>query len=162
MDLERVPQALRQEGASFVTLRKANALRGCIGSPVAHRPLALDVAINAFKSAFHDPRFPPLKDDENTGISLEISLLSAPEPFPVTSEADLIEQLRPGVDGLTLAEGDRRALFLPAVWDGLPDPQEFVRRLKLKAGWDAGYWSDTVVATRFTAEKITAPAPGKR
>ncbi len=158
VDLDRVPRALRQQGASFITLRKADALRGCIGSPVAHRPLALDVAINAFKAAFRDPRFPPLADDENPNIDIEISLLSEAEPFPVTSEADLIKQLRPGIDGLTLAEGDRRALFLPAVWDGLPDPQDFVGRLKLKAGWDAGYWSDAMVATRFTAVKIAGPA----
>ena len=157
---DRVPDALKREGASFVTLRKAGNLRGCIGSVSAHRPLAQDVALNAFKAAFHDPRFAPIKDNEASNIDLEISLLSQPVPFPFTSEDHLIEQLRPGIDGLTLSEGSRRALFLPAVWDGLADPRDFVRRLKLKAGWDAGYWSDKINATRFTAEKIAEPFPG--
>jgi len=157
--LERVPGVLRHPGASFVTLRKRGDLRGCIGSPTAQRPLAEDVAVNAFKAAFRDPRFPPLSSQEAAAVDLEISLLSEPEPFPIASEQDLINRLRPGTDGLILAEGGRRALFLPAVWESLAEPRDFVTHLKRKAGWTADYWSDGIVATRFTAEKIAEPFP---
>ena len=58
-------------------------------------------------------------------------------------------------DGLTLRDGDKRALFLPSVWDGIGDPRQFVSRLKQKAGWDPGYWSPTMTVTRFTTEKIS-------
>ena len=60
------------------------------------------------------------------------------------SEADLVAGLRPGVDGLIIREGDKRATFLPSVWQGIPEPERFVRALAKKAGWPAGHWSDTV------------------
>jgi MEMO1 family protein len=157
--LDRVPKVLRGPGASFITLRKAGKLRGCIGSAIAHQPLAHDVARNAFKAAFRDPRFQPLTGDEVRLVDLEISLLSEPEPFPISSEQDLIVRLRPGIDGLILSEGIQRALFLPAVWENLGDPRDFVAHLKRKAGWSADYWSDGIVANRFTAEKVAEPFP---
>jgi hypothetical protein len=158
--LDRLPGVLRHPGASFVTLKQAGDLRGCIGSIAASRPLAQDVAVNAFKAAFHDPRFPPLTMDEAKDIHLEISLLSEPEPFPVESESQLIADLRPGIDGLILADGSRRAVFLPAVWESLKEPRDFVSRLKQKGGWSRDYWSDDIAASRFTAEKIAEPFPG--
>ena len=159
VDFDRVPKALLRPGASFVTLRKTGNLRGCIGSASAHRPLAEDVAANAFKAAFRDPRFQPLSNDEEGHVDLEISLLSEPEPFAISSEQDLIAKLRPGIDGLILAEGVRRALFLPAVWESLADPRDFVTHLKRKAGWAGDYWSDGIEASRFTAQKVAEPFP---
>ncbi len=152
-----VHTALHAEGASFVTLQKQGALRGCIGSLQAHRPLYVDVAENAWASAFRDPRFPSLAPDEMDQLCIEISLLSAPEPFPVQSEQDLLQQLRPGVDGLILQDGTRRATFLPAVWESLPTPAQFVRQLKQKAGMQADHWSDTMQVQRYSAEKISEP-----
>src|SRR5204862_429909 len=52
---------LDQAGATFVTLLRAGALRGCIGSLEAVRPIGADVADNALGAAFRDPRFPALK-----------------------------------------------------------------------------------------------------
>ena len=153
---DRVPSALREDGAAFVTINLRGRLRGCIGSLVAHRPLADDIAQNAWKAAFKDPRFSPLTREEFQACEIEISLLSPHTPFPFRDEADLIARLRPGRDGLTLQEGDRRALFLPSVWDGIADPAVFVQRLKQKAGWAPDYWSDGIRATRFTTEKISA------
>lgn len=153
--MERLPAALKEHGAAFVTINMDGRLRGCIGSLVAHRPLAEDVAINAHKAAFQDPRFKPLTEAELGRCEFEISLLSPHVPFPFEDEDDLIAKLRPGRDGLTLRDGDKRALFLPSVWDGIADRRAFVTRLKQKAGWDAGYWSPTMTATRFTTEKIS-------
>ncbi len=149
------PPALARDVASFVTLRKAGELRGCIGSAEAHRPLAQDVAVNAFKSAFHDPRFRPLDEREFDQLDIDIALLSEPQILTVTDEADLIERLRPGIDGLILDDGQRRALFLPAVWQNLTEPRDFVRHLKEKAGWSASDWSPSITAHAFRAVKIT-------
>ncbi|MBO6520313.1 MAG: AmmeMemoRadiSam system protein B [Rhodospirillales bacterium] len=157
LDLKAEPAALQAQGASFVTLKTAaKQLRGCIGSPMAHQPLALDVAANAYKAAFKDPRFNPVSADEYETLHLSISVLSPQAPMEIRDEADLIAQLRPGIDGLVIADGGRRALFLPAVWEQLPDPKLFLAHLKRKAGMAENHWSDGFRANRFIAEEIHA------
>ncbi len=149
---------LREPGASFVTLQMDHTLRGCIGSLEARRPLVCDVAYNAFAAAFQDPRFPPLSAGELPQLHIQISVLGRPEPLVFSSEAELVQQLRPGVDGLILEEGERyRGTFLPSVWSSLPDPRRFLAQLKLKAGLPPDYWSDTVRVWRYTTESFGQP-----
>jgi AmmeMemoRadiSam system protein B/AmmeMemoRadiSam system protein A len=142
--------ALNESGACFVTLHRDGALRGCIGSPMAWRALAEDVIDNAARAAFSDPRFPPVGADEMFRVTVSVSLLSAPEPLEFADEADLLSQVRPGVDGLVIEDRDHHALFLPAVWDQLPDPAAFLGHLKTKAGLGTHHWSDRFQASRFT------------
>jgi len=125
---------LKPERASFVTLTQNGRLRGCIGSLEAHRPLGDDVSHNARAAALSDPRFPRLTREELAGTRIEVSLLSAPKLLAFADHADLIAQLRPGEDGLILECGKARGTFLPQVWEGLPDPEQFVAELKRKAG----------------------------
>lgn len=148
------PITLREHRASFVTLQRRGRLRGCIGSLEARQSLVEDIAWNAFSAAFKDPRFPPLGAEEMSDTEVHLSVLSPPVPLPVNSEADLLRQLRPGVDGLILSEGARRSTFLPSVWAQLPAPAEFVRQLKLKAGLDAAHWSDTLSFQRYSTTAI--------
>ena len=161
VDLDSFPPPLRESRACFVTLKRGRQLRGCIGSLEAHQPLARDVVDNAWKAAFRDPRFPPLQAEERDGVSLSISVLSPPAPMRFTDEADLLGQLRPGIDGLIIRDSGRRSVFLPQVWDDLPDKREFLTRLKLKAGLAADHWSAAFQAERFTATSVmpAAPAP---
>ncbi len=154
VDTDNLPDWLQEPRAAFVTLEKNGELRGCIGTLEARRPLAEDVAENAYAAAFRDPRFPPVTQDEWPDIDLHISVLSAPEPMSFTSETDLLRQLRPGVDGLIIEEGRARATFLPQVWEDVPDPIVFLRHLKYKAGLPPEYWSDTIRAWRYTAERM--------
>lgn len=144
---------LQEKGASFVTLHKDGHLRGCIGSPVAWRPLAEDVADNAVRAAFSDPRFPPMGADEMFRVKLSLSLLTPPEPMRFQDEEDLLAQLRPGIDGLIIEDQGHHALFLPAVWSQLPDAGDFLGRLKSKAGLPEGHWSSGFRASRFIAEE---------
>lgn len=141
---------LHEKGACFVTLHRDGNLRGCIGSPVAWRSLAEDVIDNAARAAFSDPRFPPIGADEMFRTTVSVSVLSAPEPMDFRDEADLLNQLRPGVDGLIIEDRGHHALFLPAVWEQLPDAGEFLRHLKAKAGLGERPWSDRFQASRFT------------
>ncbi|MBC8240421.1 MAG: AmmeMemoRadiSam system protein B [Alphaproteobacteria bacterium] len=154
VDVRSFPDDLQQNGACFVTLYKKDRLRGCIGSPEAHRPLITDVVQNAYRAAFHDPRFPNLTADEIPDLHLSISVLSPASPMTIESEAHLLAQLRPGVDGLIIMDGGQRALFLPSVWEQLPEPENFLRRLKLKAGMAADYWSDGFQAQRFITGEV--------
>jgi len=148
------PGALQATLASFVTLKIADQLRGCIGSLEAVRPLVEDVNANAYAAAFRDPRFPPVAERELAGLNISISVLSSPQAMNFASEQELVSQLRPGIDGLILEEGYRRGTFLPAVWESLPEPQAFLRQLKLKAGLHPDYWSDRLKVYRYHTEVI--------
>lgn len=154
VDLADLPPQLKERRATFVTLKKGDALRGCIGCLEAIKPLAVDVADNAFSAAFRDPRFPPVTAEEVDALDLHISLLTPPQPMSFSSERDLIRQLKPGVDGLILQEGPLRGTFLPSVWEALPRPAAFLRQLKLKTGLPEDYWSDTLKVFRYGAETI--------
>ena len=125
---------LRRAGATFITLTRDGALRGCIGSLEAVRPLGTDVAENAIGAAFRDPRFPAVTANEWTGVRLEVSLLSSAKPLRFADEADLLAQIRQGEDGLILECDGRRATFLPQVWETIPDKRLFLRELARKAG----------------------------
>lgn len=150
-----LPDWLAAPGATFVTLRLDDALRGCIGTLEARLPLHQDVRDNARSAAFADPRFPPLGHDEQAGLAVEISLLTPPERLDVRSEADARAILVPGRDGVVLRHGGRRATFLPQVWDQLPDPAAFLARLKEKAGLAASFWHPDLALERYRVEKLT-------
>lgn len=150
------PSELRAQRATFVTLNLRGQLRGCVGTLYPLRPLVEDVAHNAFAAAFHDPRFTPVTVAELDEIAVSISLLSPPMRMEVESEKQLLGALRPGQDGLILEEGRYRSTFLPAVWESLPDPADFLAQLKRKAGLPADYWSMTLKFYRYTATSIKA------
>jgi AmmeMemoRadiSam system protein A len=147
---------LHRNAAAFVTLEKDGKLRGCVGSIVAHRPLVSDVAENACRAAFQDRRFQPLTLDEITEnrIDVHISVLSPQVKMSFTSEADLLTQIRPGRDGLVLQDGSKRGVFLPVVWESIPDPKQFLAQLKRKAGLPETHWSDTVQLWRYVTEEV--------
>ena len=150
---------LDREAAVFVTLTRDGALRGCIGTLQAHRPLRADLAANAVAAALRDPRFPPLDAAELPQVRLEVSLLGEPAPMSCVSEADALRQLVPHVDGVILSSGNRRATFLPQVWEQLPEPAVFLAQLKAKAGLAPGFWSttglDAVRLARYRVAKFS-------
>jgi AmmeMemoRadiSam system protein A len=156
-------EALAAPGATFVTLRQEGALRGCIGSLEARRPLAADVRANAVAAAFRDPRFAPLVVHEFHATTIEVSLLSASVELAFADENDALRQLRPRIDGVILEAGRRRATFLPQVWEQLPEPREFLAALKRKAGLPEDYWGAQMRMARYTVTKFaerTAMAAG--
>lgn len=147
--------ALIRQAASFVTLRRADgSLRGCMGSSTAVRPLVCDVAANAHAAATRDPRFDVLRPEERAGLQVSVSVLSPLERMTVADTQDLVQQLRPGIDGLLLIDQGRRGTLLPAVWEVLSDPARFVVEVKAKAGWSADYWSENLSAFRYTAQSF--------
>ena len=154
-NLNDFPEQLRQTRACFVTLHLHGQLRGCIGSLTAHQALIIDVCQNAYNAAFQDPRFKLVTLEEFDQLTLDISILSVPQKMYFSSEAELIKQLRPGIDGLILSDIGHRGTFLPSVWEQLPDPAEFLAHLKAKAGLPTNYWSSTLVVEHYTAELIS-------
>lgn len=143
--------------ATFVTLNLDGGLRGCVGSILPHRSLIEDVAVNAHKAAFGDPRFPKLTPQEADALDLSVSILSHPRPIAFEGEDGAIEALNPDVDGVIMqATGPdgapRRGLFLPQVWESLPDPARFLHHLRRKTGLDPDHWDESIRLWRYTTE----------
>jgi AmmeMemoRadiSam system protein B/AmmeMemoRadiSam system protein A len=145
---------LGQPGACFVTLTKRGQLRGCIGSLQAHRALAVDLLDNAVAAAVRDPRFPAVTAAELVELQIEVSLLTPAQPFPYSSPEDLLRRLQPGVHGVILSKGGRRATFLPQVWEQLPDPVQFLQHLCQKAGLSAQCWQEMPEIFVYTVQKM--------
>jgi AmmeMemoRadiSam system protein A len=154
IDLTTMADELTVKRATFVTLDKNGQLRGCIGMLEARRALAKYIAKNSYAAAFSDPRFPPLSESELDDLSIHLSILSPAKSLPCQSEEELIQQLRPGIDGLILDDGLHRATFLPSVWESLSEPIDFIHHLKMKAGLPVNYWSEELRAFRYSTESF--------
>nr|WP_320135180.1 AmmeMemoRadiSam system protein A [uncultured Amphritea sp.] len=154
-NMASVSAALKQPRGCFVTLTLDGRLRGCIGNLEADASLVESVSRNSYLAAFKDQRFTPVTAAELNRLSYEISILTPLTPLPVNSEAELLAALRPGVDGLVLADDGHKATFLPSVWEQLPQPERFVSLLRQKAGLPVGYWSDSLRCEIYQAIKIS-------
>ena len=136
-----LPPSLVEQGSCFVTLTLDGQLRGCIGSLEPYQPLAEDVREHAIAAALRDPRFPPVTESELNGIKIEISRLTRPVPLEYQDANDLLSRLQPHVDGVIIRDGpDRRATFLPQVWEKIPNPADFLDNLCYKMGGEPGLW----------------------
>lgn len=131
---------LRETAASFVTLTIQGDLRGCIGALEPSQPLIEDVREHAAAAALDDPRFMPVRPEELERIEIEVSRLTVPNALEYADAADLLSRLRPGVDGVILRDGMRRATFLPQVWEKLPDKAAFLDQLCAKMGVAPDSW----------------------
>lgn len=113
----------------FVTLKKAGALRGCIGTLSATGDLTRCVPEYALLAALEDGRFAPLEEGELADCEIEISVLTAPRPIESPEEIEI------GRDGLIFELGGRRGLLLPQVaveWGF--DRERFLAEVARKAG----------------------------
>jgi len=140
LDPSTLTPVLRAEGASFVTLTERGELRGCIDALEPNQSLAEDVREHAVAAALQDYRFPPVQAEELAQIEIEVSRLTLPEPLEYKTTDDLLDKLRPGVDGVILRDGFRRATFLPQVWEKVADKEEFLSHLCLKMGASPDLW----------------------
>lgn len=144
VNLDMLPPALRRSAACFVSLHRRNdgALRGCTGTLVVRRPLAVEIVEITVQTAFNDPRFMPVRAAEVPDLRIEISVLTPPQPLEFDNPDDLVAKLRPHIDGVTLRLDARRATFLPQVWDAYPDPVIFLGLLSEKMGFEPDAWRD--------------------
>jgi len=89
-------------------------------------------------------------------------VLSPLERVPLQWEPALLGGLRPGVDGLVIAWHGGGATFLPKVWQAIPDPREFLRHLKAKAGWQDDFWAPDIEAWRYETDTMAMQRPAAR
>ncbi len=140
LDVNVLPPRLQELRACFVTLMANGELRGCTGTLAARRSLAEEVAYSTVQTALFDPRFSPVSLCQVDAIRIEISVLTPSKPLFYDSPDDLLRQLRPNVDGVTLRQGQNRSTFLPQVWERLADPVEFLTLLSRKMGLPGDSW----------------------
>lgn len=133
----REERHLNRKNGCFVTLKKGQELRGCIGNFQSKVPLFKEVKEMAIAAAFNDPRFYPLDEQELDNISIEISVLSP------LQKIENIDEIEVGIHGLYLEKDFFRGVLLPQVavehhWD----KKTFLNQTCLKAGLPADAWQD--------------------
>jgi hypothetical protein len=148
---------LDQLAATFVTIHRGEQLHGCIGSIDLRLSLREDLRHNAVMAAFHDPRTRALRASELELVRFSVSMLGPHSPLHFDDEADARRRLRPHVDGVILACDGYRGVFLPQVWDSLPEAGAFLDNLKRKAGLPASFWSPMLTLERFEVLEFAEP-----
>lgn len=104
-------EGLRERAGAFVSIKKKDSLRGCIGTirPTASS-LAEEIISNAIGAATKDPRFSPIEAEELPELQYSVDILGGLEEVRR-------EDLDPEVYGLLVEKGKRRGLLLPALKD---------------------------------------------
>ncbi len=140
-------KTLRQKKGAFVTIKKKEALRGCIGYPYPDEPLYAAIIDAAISAAFKDYRFSPLNKDELAEVKIEISVLDLPQPVKDVSKIKL------GQHGIIVSKEGKKGLLLPQVpieWGW--DLETFLGYGCLKAGLDEEAWKHGAEIQIFTAQ----------
>ena len=159
IDLSSLSAPLLEERASFVTLTVQDKLRGCLGTIEKCYPLAQDVVLRASAAASRDPRFEPIQKSELDRIEIEVSVLSDPEPLAYQDPQRLPSLLQVGTDGVTIRHANRRATFLPQVWERVSSPEQFLGLLCIKAFLPEDFWkSGDLTVETYQVESFHRPA----
>lgn len=133
--------ALQEKRAVFVTLNKRGQLRGCIGCLTGTESIVDGIRRHALNAAFNDHRFSPVTREEVPELEIDISLLTEPQTLQYDDCEDLLEKLRPKIDGVILKHSSgASATFLPQVWEQLPSSPLFLGHLCRKAGLSETEW----------------------
>ena len=136
---DEIKQKYSKKQACFVTLTKQDELRGCIGSLQPRQELYKDVIENTISAAFHDPRFFPLSKEELKQIKIEISILTIPKKLIYSNAQDLLKKIN-NKQGIIIRQGFNQATYLPQVWEQLPNKEQFLCSLCVKAGLMPDCW----------------------
>ncbi|MCP5524268.1 MAG: AmmeMemoRadiSam system protein A [Verrucomicrobiales bacterium] len=157
---DHVPPGFGEPRACFVTLTQRGALRGCVGTLAPRWPLYRAVMENARSAATRDSRFEPVSLAELPELIVEISVLSQPRRLRHDSTEELLDRLRPGIDGVILSSGRHSATYLPQVWNKLPGKEPFLASLCRKAGLPEQAWRDPATRVEtYTVESFEEQDP---
>jgi AmmeMemoRadiSam system protein A len=142
----------------FVSLHALadHRLRGCVGRIDASLPL-IEALRTASKSVLHDPRFAtdPVELDELPSLSIEVSVLSAPQPAESPADFEPTEQ------GIYLTIANRTGCFLPQVAreTGWTRDQLLDRLCMEKLGLPAASWRSPQAKLHVFSVQVIGPEP---
>ena len=130
-----------RKASAFVSLTVNGVLRGCmIDRFEPHEPLYSNVLRNVELAVLSDQRFATIEEDEIENVRIKISVVHNIETLRFSNPDELLTKLAPSVDGIILRIDEEIATYLPSVWATFPDPNEFLSRLCIKAGWEVDRW----------------------
>lgn len=147
----------------FTTIHSypGNELRGCVGFSAPFFPIRTALVESA-RSACMDERFPLLEKEELSKILIEVSVLTLPEEMNFKKPEELVEKLT-CKEGLIIKMGHCTGLFLPQVWEQLPNKKEFLDHLCLKACLPPGAWKrPEAKILSFRAQIFREDKPGEK
>jgi len=138
---------LNLHSGCFVTIKQKGQLRGCIGNFVSEQPLHQLVQEMAVSAATRDPRFYPMKVNDLTDFTVDISVLSPLE------KAASVEEIKVGVHGIYIIKGSYRGVLLPQVateygWNR----DQFLQHTCIKAGLPQDAWQGECDIYIFSAQ----------
>lgn len=127
----------------FVTLRRGDKLRGCIGNYRVDQtnPVGLLLAQAAPAAAVKDPRFPPVGPAETGLLTIELTPLHSFRPVEAAGR-DRVRAIVVGKHGVIVRADGKRGLFLPQVaTENRWDVTTFLERVCQKAGLPTEAWT---------------------
>jgi len=138
-EIETVSPNLEMPLGAFVTLKKNDRLRGCIGYTISFQQLYRTVIDAAAGAALRDPRFSRVRLEELPDLTYEVSVLSS---FKRIHDLDEIEI---GVHGIMIKQGFHQGLLLPQVGENSGfTPEMFLAQTCRKAGLHPTAWRDPI------------------
>jgi len=152
--------ALATPAALFVSWHEGRRLQGCLGTLEPRDALEHAVRTYAVRAGLQDPRTLPATAESLPRLSCEISVLGPRQPLAAIGADAIASAIVPHRDGLVIRHGERSAVYLPVVWQSLPEPRDFVAALCKKAGIDLARHGANVTAQTFVAQKFGADPLG--
>lgn len=139
--VQNLTPVFQEKRGVFVTLTKNTSLRGCIGFPYPVMPLGEAIDHAAGAAAREDPRFPPVTKDELASLSIEVTILTVPEPIEA-EPVNRAQHVVVGKHGLVVRGMGTTGLLLPQVaaeygWDA----KTFLDHTCMKAGLSERCWT---------------------
>jgi AmmeMemoRadiSam system protein A len=117
---------LKTRSGAFVSIKKLEQLRGCIGTLEPCEPnLAMEIIENALKAALRDPRFSPVTAEELEYLTYSIDVVQPLE------KVCTIEELDPEVYGLVVRSNGKQGVLLPNL-DGVDSAEEQIQICRTK------------------------------
>ena len=143
---------LKEKSGVFVTIKKGENLKGCIGTyKPTEENIAKEIIENAIVAATKDNRFPSITEKELEQLSYEVSLLSEPKMIKK------LEELNPEKYGVIVKNvssdsqtSTKAGLLLPNL-SGIDTKEEQIGMACQKAGIDPQ--KENIVVYMFTAKK---------
>lgn len=154
--------SFQEKQGVFVTIHTFpdHDLRGCIGIPLPVLSLK-DAITESAQSVTHDPRFPPLEENELDAIIVEVTILTKPTRIIVKHPKDYPSQIVIGQDGLIVEYGFKAGLLLPQVpveqgWN----EEEYLSHTCMKAGLPLDAWVENdIKISKFQGQIFTETKP---